>query len=63
MRWFEQAISKPRYHLMQLHRPVELKLKRWRKSYYSDFCILGYFPIPLFLLWYGIFLLKIIFRK
>lgn len=31
MRRFEQAISKPRYHLMQFHRPAELKLKRWRQ--------------------------------
>ena len=35
MRWFEQAISKPRYHLMQFHRPAMLKLERLhRKGYF-----------------------------
>lgn len=27
MRGFEQAISKPRYHLTQFHRPAMLKLE------------------------------------
>ena len=58
MRRFEQAISKPRYHLMQFHRPAELKLKRWRQCNEKFvLCIFMdiYHPIPLFALWYGIF--------
>jgi len=38
MRWFEQAISKRRYHLMQFHCPAMLKLERLHKKE-MDACV------------------------
>ncbi|HBN57174.1 MAG TPA: hypothetical protein DD414_10395 [Lachnospiraceae bacterium] len=47
MRWFEQAISKRRYHLTQFHRPAMLKLERLHNS--------GLQPVSEFILWHGFF--------
>lgn len=48
MRWFEQAISKRRYHLTQFHRPAMLKLERLHNS--------GLQPVSEFILWHGFFI-------